>query len=567
MIISVTMAEASATAEGELARTPLAHLLVYALDRRLTGAMFLATPDASETVIRLVRGVPVKVRPADRFALLGEMLIEAGAIDEATLQGALATQGLLGDVLLLAGRIERDVLEKVAEAQFVRRMVRLFSLPAGTVYRYHDGHDELAEHGGDPASVDPLALIWAGLREHGEASTMMDATLARLGEAALRLHPATSVTRFGLDAVEATMVEALATGPLSLAELGDAFTPEAARRLAYALAITRQIELGTGLMPAGLDSGPPSSMRPVSSVAPSTPPAARLSGTMGATANPAAATAVARMALRSTVHRLGAAAPDAPGDGERAPRRIREKRPSEAVTDEAAPVSSVEVVPPSAPAPSSGVVPTPPPVTMGAPPGAAPSSAPKPPGSAEEAAISDAATTLRSEIELPPAPPAPEVAASDPIVTTTPEATPEEADPFAGLSVPELFWLATEMVSDRDAVGAAEACAAGLRQAPDDPDLAALSAWAHAQLGAADLKALMVELDEILHAHEDHAEARYYRALLRRRLGDETGCVRDLERVAQLDPAHEGALRELGALEAKPPGKERPSLLERLFKR
>src|SRR5690348_9040043 len=121
MITSATMAEASATAEGELARTPLAHLLVYALDRRLTGALFLTQADGVEHVVRLQRGAPVKVRPGDRFALLGEMLVEAGAIDQATLDGALATKGLLGDVLLLAGRIERDALEQVAEQQFVRR--------------------------------------------------------------------------------------------------------------------------------------------------------------------------------------------------------------------------------------------------------------------------------------------------------------------------------------------------------------------------------------------------------------------------------------------------------------
>src|ERR1700722_8021923 len=101
MVTFAVMAEASATAEGELARTPLAHLFVYALDRRLTGAMFLAPPGGAEHVVRFARGVPVKVRPGDRHALLGQLLVEAGAIDEKTLEAALATQGLLGDVLLL----------------------------------------------------------------------------------------------------------------------------------------------------------------------------------------------------------------------------------------------------------------------------------------------------------------------------------------------------------------------------------------------------------------------------------------------------------------------------------
>src|SRR6516225_3964558 len=113
------MTGASATAEGELERTPLAHLLVYVLDRRLTGALFFTEPSGVEHVVRVCKGAPVKVKPGDRYLLLGEMLVEAGAIDEQTLHGALETKGLLGDMLLLAGCVERDVLEKVAEQQFI----------------------------------------------------------------------------------------------------------------------------------------------------------------------------------------------------------------------------------------------------------------------------------------------------------------------------------------------------------------------------------------------------------------------------------------------------------------
>src|SRR4051812_6689798 len=111
------MPDTAATAEGALDRTPFAHLLVYAADRRLTGVLFLTEPGGTEHAVRFARGAPVKVRPGDRFALLGEMLVEEGALDPATLAEALKTQGLLGDVLLLAGCIDRDVLEGIAEQQ------------------------------------------------------------------------------------------------------------------------------------------------------------------------------------------------------------------------------------------------------------------------------------------------------------------------------------------------------------------------------------------------------------------------------------------------------------------
>src|SRR3954465_14033538 len=105
-----------ATAGGGLGRAPFAPLLVYAVDRRLTGALFLREPPSAgappvEHVVRFARGTPVKVRPGDGFARLGELLVEAGALSPETLVEALATKGLLGDVLLLAGCVERDRLE------------------------------------------------------------------------------------------------------------------------------------------------------------------------------------------------------------------------------------------------------------------------------------------------------------------------------------------------------------------------------------------------------------------------------------------------------------------------
>ena len=311
------------------------------MDRQLTGALFLSEPvtmggdppyppaqpatesaPAVEHVVRLVRGVPVKVRPGDRHALLGEMLIEAGAIDAETLEAALATKGLLGDVLLLAGRVDRDVLEKVAEAQFVRRMVRLFSLPGETTYRYYDGHDALAEHGAGPAHADPLALIWAGLRAHGEASTMLESTVARLGGAPLRLHGAATVGRFGLDEQEGQVCELLKDCALTVAEIAEASSPEIAPRLAYALTITRQLDLGSGGPPLGAD------------------PASETSRII------ATPTAFARMALRSTVHRDGAAAPDLPGDGERG-RSSTPRRDRAAADGTGEPPSSRQGEPPS----------------------------------------------------------------------------------------------------------------------------------------------------------------------------------------------------------------------------
>ena len=437
------MAETPATAEGELGRTPLAHLLVYALDHRLTGAMFLSEREGPTHVVRLVRGVPVKMRPGDGYARLGEMLVEAGAIDAATLEGALATKGLLGDVLLLADRIERDLLERVAEQQFVRRMVRLFSLPPETSYRYHEGNEELADYGGDPACCDPVALLWAGLRAHAESSALMEATLALLGDAPLRLSGSATVSRFGLEGAEARLGEHLLAQPATALELEALAPAEVVRRFVYALLITRQLELGTG----------------------SSAPLGAADSTRGGAAMPTPApassstiTAVAKMQLRSQVHRVGAAAPDLPGDGERglvvpvartgnrrsakldAAEPAGQEAPATTRSQpEAEPVSSVKAIPVAVEdAPSSacdsGVQPVVEPVRRGV------------------------STTLKSQhaVRLPPA--------EAPPSSARPAAlTP---DPLAGLSVPEMLALARERLAARDARGAVAPCDAACKAAP-----------------------------------------------------------------------------------------------------
>ncbi|HVY48028.1 MAG TPA: hypothetical protein VHB21_19205, partial [Minicystis sp.] len=248
------MAEKGTAHEGALGKTPIAHLLVYAMERQLTGVLFVAPVGAAaETAVRLARGVPVKVRSGDGYALLGRMLVEAGAISEKTLEDALSTKGLLGDVLLLAGCIDQRRLEDVALQQFVRRVVHLFELGPEARFRYEDGSVELLDWGGEAANVDPLYLLWQGVRAHG--SSALEPMLAAFAATPLRLHAAAPVGRFGFDDDERMLVDHLAATAASVDELAafDLVPAERVRRLDYLLAITRALDLGAaGTLPVGV---------------------------------------------------------------------------------------------------------------------------------------------------------------------------------------------------------------------------------------------------------------------------------------------------------------------------
>jgi hypothetical protein len=513
--------DAPATAEGELARTPFAHLLVYAVDQRLTGALFLCEPPTVdgpgvEHVVRFARGTPVKVRPGDSYALLGELLVQGGALSKETLGEALATKGLLGDVLVLAGCVDRDRLEETCEEQFRKRMTRLFTLPADTTFRYCDGHIELLEYGGEPSSSDALAILWAGLKTHGGDPAVVDATLGRLGDVPLRLHPQTTVARLGLTADEARVVEHLrvtAEGLPAIAERG--LLPfERLCRLIYALTITRQLDIGASAPPVGA-------------------------------VEVTRSTTFARLQLKPSSHRAGAAAPDVPGDGERGsgpptgPRRTS-----------AAPLSS----PKPRPEPTPTAVPR-----------KASAIDRETLKSAGPFGISERPRPISVEVidlhKLPDT----ERAETVPRASTAP---PTESTPstLQEMSASALHALAEARLQERDIPGAEEACTLARRADPDSVETAALGAWIRSQRGGADLKGLTIELDELLGASPDHRYARYYRAMLRKRLGDNVGAVRDLRRLVELSPDDAEAARALKDLEG-PPAKPRSGLLGWLFRR
>ncbi len=515
-----------ATAEGDLARTPFAHLLVYAVDQRLTGALFFCEPPTVarptvEHVVRFVRGTPVKVRSGDGYALLGELLVEAGTLSKKTLEQALATKGLLGDVLILAGCVDRDRLEEMCQAQFRKRMTRLFTLPEKTTFRYYDGHPELLDYGGEPSNSDALAILWAGLQTQGGAPNVVDATLSRLGDLPLRIHPQATVARLGLADDEARVVEHLRASAEGLPAIAERrLLPfERLCRLVYALTITRQLDIGSSAPPVGALDTPRS-------------------------------TTFARLQLKPTSHRLGAAAPDAPGDGERG--AVSSQSSTSSRRPSSAPVALLK--PPVEPAPTA---------------------VPRKATSRDRETLKSAGPVKVSErpraisVEVIDLQESPDTlkANQSPFPGNAPPATIEGASALLEeMSASAFFALAEARLGERDFAGAEEACAWARRLDPSNLNSAVLATWIRSQHGGADLKGLTIELDELLGTAPDHRDARYYRALLRKRLGDNAGAIRDLRRLLELSPRDAEATKALEGLEA-PPAKPRSGLLGWLFGR
>jgi len=261
-----------ATATGTLQTTPFGHLLVYLLDRGLTGSLVLEEPNGDKHAIWFETGAPAKVKTATPIIYLGQVLVEQRTITreiyERTLQGALHERRLHGQVLLETDSIDARVLRDALREQLARQVLWLFKLNPATAYGYYDQVNFL-ERWGAPEGLRtrPLALIWRGLRRHASPAEI-EAVTGRLGQRPIELHVDAPIRRFRFESSEQTLIDVLRAKPQSLESLINSGLAPAddVKRLVYVLVILRQLELGVpGAEPVGVDEAPSSSRIPVAS--------------------------------------------------------------------------------------------------------------------------------------------------------------------------------------------------------------------------------------------------------------------------------------------------------------
>jgi len=254
------------TASGTLAKTPFVHLLLYAMDKKLSGTIELFAPDKRSTVVLFAKGEPTKVRTSEPVAYLGQVLLELGHLDQERLTRSLAELAKLksagaklhGALLMETGAIDVAKLRAGLAEQIGRKLRHTAGMPGDTAYAYYDDFDALGSWGGrDSAGVDPVPYLWGMLREYTPWDHV-NAALAKVAASPLRLARGADVGRLSLAQEEAAAAELLRLRPLRGAELAKvaSLNERTAQLLAYLLLVTKQVDV----LPA-VDSVPPSSRR------------------------------------------------------------------------------------------------------------------------------------------------------------------------------------------------------------------------------------------------------------------------------------------------------------------
>ncbi|HEX8791379.1 MAG TPA: DnaJ domain-containing protein [Polyangiaceae bacterium] len=278
------------TANGELSKTPLVHLLLYAQDKRLTGTIELLAADKRSAAIVFVNGEPAKVRTSEPVAYLGRVMLELGFLTETELSRSLADlakakaggQKLHGELLVAMGVVKDAQVQAGLHEQVARKLRHIAGMPPDTKYGYYDGHDSLRGWGREqPRGVDPMPILWSMLREFPPWDHV-NVALGRISASPLRMRPGMDGGRLGLAGEELAAIELLRSRPQRVAEIarGAQLNDRTAQLLAYLLLATKQVEVlpADPASPATSNAPPAASRIPASR--PSRPPGSKRPGSM-----------------------------------------------------------------------------------------------------------------------------------------------------------------------------------------------------------------------------------------------------------------------------------------------
>ena len=236
------------TAQGDLAKTPLVHVLVYVLDRELSGSLVVMDPEGREHCVFFDRGAPAKVRTEHPVALLGEELIAARMLPPAALDAMIrAAQehgSLLGAYLTRNRLITTAALDQALRAQVIHRLEWLAKLPGDSIYEFYRDQNLLASWGGEMTPCEPLGAIMSAMRSWNDHERII-ANLMRLKDSPIQLHPKASLQGIPLTPEEDGVLATIRAKKLTLLELyGNSLSVDRGiSALLYMLFATRQLQI------------------------------------------------------------------------------------------------------------------------------------------------------------------------------------------------------------------------------------------------------------------------------------------------------------------------------------
>jgi DnaJ-domain-containing protein 1 len=247
------------SASGTLQKSPAVNLLVYALEKRLTGVMrFSEGSDYVAVTFRdgWIYGADSSQSKYSLSQVLEEERLLPPGVGESSFVVAQNKRVPHGQHLVDSGILSKDKLAQALRAQLTRKLSDAFLMSDGASFSFVASEVIVSA---DSASLDPLAVAWAGLRQR-TPWTHIAALMTRIGTARLQLVSGATPGRFGFTGDELAAFQMLQRGPLSVSELAAtrAIGASPAQVFAYALIIGKSVTLVAGPAQGSVEAVPPS---------------------------------------------------------------------------------------------------------------------------------------------------------------------------------------------------------------------------------------------------------------------------------------------------------------------
>jgi len=246
---------------GTLAQTPLAEFLVQAYDGELEGSLILQTPEGEKSALLFVRGAPAKARLGGDDISLGVVAVDLGLVEQdiaTVIQArAAAEEKTIGELFREEGLLDETALYVAFREQISRQVLMLCDLSSATGFGFY--RENFLANWGDKGQwrVKPLPTMWRALAEH-LPDERREAWLKRLGDTPLKMRAESPVSRYSLTKKETGIINMLRAMPMSVERLADSGVGgrEQVEKVACALLLSRQIEVGLEKEPLGLNEPP-----------------------------------------------------------------------------------------------------------------------------------------------------------------------------------------------------------------------------------------------------------------------------------------------------------------------
>ncbi len=193
-------------ASGTVDKTPVANLLIYVAENKLSGTLEITPPGAPPFTILLTQGCPVKVKSAEVHGLIGSILVDLGNVSPNQVSRALDTsreqKRMVGEVLIEQGALTQPELERALSVQLERKLLRVFKLPLSSQFAFYKDFDALVGFGAkDARGIDAANVIWRGMKVTPPLSHV-EAVLSNVGSSLLRVPEGVALERFRLSPAE-----------------------------------------------------------------------------------------------------------------------------------------------------------------------------------------------------------------------------------------------------------------------------------------------------------------------------------------------------------------------------